>query len=210
VKLINFIRSRRLDDISPPDIIAEISSNKRWNDDEFLRPIHEDDSLLFSFEDACYVEGETEISESNHLDIAALKEENSSLRREIEEMRSGFRRLFAADSDSSNSCRSSLTTNEQVERDYISGYSHLDIHEEMLSDRVRTCAYRDFIQRNSELFKDKVVLDVGCGTGILSLFAAQSGARKVATLLQSGICLLIVVLRAGHWHRPGFDCIQDT
>lgn len=37
-------------------------------------------------------------------------------------------------------------------------------------DEVRTRSYRDSIYQNGHLFKDKVVLDVGCGTSILSMF----------------------------------------
>ncbi len=43
----------------------------------------------------------------------------------------------------------------------------------MLKDSVRTRTYMNAIMRNEFLFKDKIVLDVGCGTGILSLFAAK-------------------------------------
>ena len=53
------------------------------------------------------------------------------------------------------------------------------IHEEMLKDSVRTGSYRNAIINNPHLFKDKVVLDVGCGTGILSMFAAKAGAKHV-------------------------------
>jgi predicted RNA methylase len=53
------------------------------------------------------------------------------------------------------------------------------IHEEMLKDSVRTGSYRAAIMNNPHLFKDKTVLDVGCGTGILSMFAARAGAAHV-------------------------------
>ena len=53
----------------------------------------------------------------------------------------------------------------------------------MLKDEVRTLTYRKSMWDNKHLFKDKVVLDVGCGTGILSMFAAKAGAKKVI-----GVC----------------------
>lgn len=49
----------------------------------------------------------------------------------------------------------------------------------MIKDDVRTGTYRNAMLMNPELFKDKIVLDVGCGTGILSMFAAQAGAKAV-------------------------------
>ncbi|GAA94110.1 uncharacterized protein L969DRAFT_16328 [Mixia osmundae IAM 14324] len=78
--------------------------------------------------------------------------------------------------------------NELTSQDYYSdSYAHFGIHEEMLKDTVRTETYRNSILQNKHLFKDKVVLDVGCGTGILSLFAAKAGARKVIGIDMSGI-----------------------
>ena len=49
----------------------------------------------------------------------------------------------------------------------------------MLRDRVRTATYASFIMNTPGLFQDAIVLDVGCGTGILSMFAAQAGAKMV-------------------------------
>jgi ribosomal protein L11 methylase PrmA len=57
----------------------------------------------------------------------------------------------------------------------------------MIKDKIRTEAYRNFIMANSELFYDKVVLDVGCGSGILSLFCAKAGAKAVYAVDRSDI-----------------------
>mmetsp|Transcript_41503 Transcript_41503/g.71058 ORF Transcript_41503/g.71058 Transcript_41503/m.71058 type:complete len:497 (-) Transcript_41503:226-1716(-) len=69
---------------------------------------------------------------------------------------------------------------ERTSKDYyFDSYSHHGIHEEMLKDEVRTRTYQMAIQNNALLFRDKIVLDVGCGTGILSMFAVQAGAKHV-------------------------------
>ncbi|KAG0170556.1 type I protein arginine N-methyltransferase Rmt1 [Apophysomyces sp. BC1015] len=70
---------------------------------------------------------------------------------------------------------------------YFDSYAHFGIHEEMLKDEVRTLSYRSSIVNNKHLFKDKIVLDVGCGTGILSMFAAQAGAKHVYGIDMSNI-----------------------
>ena len=57
----------------------------------------------------------------------------------------------------------------------------------MLTDRVRTSTYATFILSNPSLFRDAVVMDVGCGTGILSLLAARAGARRVFAVEASKI-----------------------
>jgi len=74
---------------------------------------------------------------------------------------------------------------------YFNSYSSFYIHEEMIKDRVnysfllnlifkiRTGSYKSAIENNPEVFKDKIVLDIGCGTGILSIFAARAGAKHV-------------------------------
>ncbi|KAF8518715.1 S-adenosyl-L-methionine-dependent methyltransferase [Gautieria morchelliformis] len=70
---------------------------------------------------------------------------------------------------------------------YADSYAHFGIHEEMLKDTVRTGSYRNAMYNNEHLFKDRTVLDVGCGTGILSMFAAKAGAKKVVGIDMSNI-----------------------
>jgi len=59
----------------------------------------------------------------------------------------------------------------------------------MLKDRVRTSAYQNAISKNKHLFDGKTVLDVGCGTGILSIFAAKAGAKHVYGVDNANIAL---------------------
>ena len=75
----------------------------------------------------------------------------------------------------------------KFEQHYFSSYDHFGIHEEMLKDTSRTLSYRNAMYRNKDLFKDKIVLDVGCGTGILSMFAVKAGAKHVYSVDMSSI-----------------------
>merc|ERR1712012_896688 len=81
-----------------------------------------------------------------------------------------------------------LKSEEMTSKDYyFDSYAHFGIHEEMLKDEVRTLTYRNSMYHNKHSFKDKIVLDVGCGTGILSMFAAKAGAKQVYGVDMSGI-----------------------
>ena len=62
---------------------------------------------------------------------------------------------------------------------YFNSYSTFYIHEEMLKDKIRTGSYEKAIMNNKEIFKDKIVLDIGSGTGILAIFACFAGAKHV-------------------------------
>lgn len=71
---------------------------------------------------------------------------------------------------------------EDTDRDtaYFQYYALLSHQAQMLQDAVRTTAYQKAILAHGErCFQDKVVIDVGAGNGILSIFAAQAGAKQV-------------------------------
>jgi protein arginine N-methyltransferase 1 len=62
---------------------------------------------------------------------------------------------------------------------YFCSYAELYHQKQMLADHNRMKAYHSAIMGNSNVFKDKVVMDVGTGSGILAVWAAQAGARRV-------------------------------
>jgi len=58
-------------------------------------------------------------------------------------------------------------------------YEDLEFHKGLLNDSHRVETYRTALTQNPSLIKDATVLDVGCGTGILSAFAVEGGASNV-------------------------------
>ena len=66
------------------------------------------------------------------------------------------------------------------------------IHEEMLKDQVRTLTYRNAMYHNKHLFRGRTVLDVGCGTGILSMFAIKAGAKHAYAVRT--VCSSVVLI----------------
>ncbi|KAG1644197.1 hypothetical protein G6F44_003066 [Rhizopus delemar] len=77
---------------------------------------------------------------------------------------------------------------EQRDPQYFGYYAMLQHQQNMLQDTVRTSTYRSAILLNGpNNFKNKKILDVGSGSGILSYFAVQAGAEKVYAVEASGM-----------------------
>jgi SAM-dependent methyltransferase len=66
---------------------------------------------------------------------------------------------------------------------YRMSYRDVAMHKVMLQDIVRTEAYEKSI--NMMVRPEHSVLDFGCGTGILAMFAARAGAKKVIAVDRS-------------------------
>ncbi|KAG3284195.1 protein arginine methyltransferase 2, transcript variant X3 [Ictidomys tridecemlineatus] len=71
------------------------------------------------------------------------------------------------------------------DEEYFGSYGTLKLHLEMLADQPRTTKYHSVILQNKESLKDKVILDVGCGTGIISLFCAHHARPKAVYAVEA-------------------------
>ncbi len=72
---------------------------------------------------------------------------------------------------------------DQHSLDYRMSYRDVAMHKVMLQDVIRTDAYEKSI--GDVVNAEHSVLDFGCGTGVLAMFAARAGARNVIAVDRS-------------------------
>lgn len=210
IKMINYIKTHK----STSDAIMN-TRQPQWEDEIYLRPVENDEWLTFDFESlmekpsspktyhANVENGLVTLSQAHFIELQRtiqnyteqLKESQTHLqmaRDDINQMKESIKTLVEGgssidnkDSTTIENCVSQVPL--ECDEGYFSSYAHFGIHYDMLSDKVRTESYRDAILKNKETIKDKVVLDLGCGTGILSMFCATAGAKTVYALDQSEV-----------------------
>ncbi|SGY26200.1 BQ5605_C018g08709 [Microbotryum silenes-dioicae] len=225
IRLINWIRATKPE----PSSLKRLDRNADFlQDDQYLKPVLQDDALLqYDFDQLSLADEAPSTSEQPSYTVQSIAGLNDSklpttstgpTNRDTAELIDNLRaqlydssqaidtlkgiireRLgpsmgldsIALEEEAGKGSKSVPDTGADPQRDddthYFDSYAYNDIHEVMLKDKVRTDSYRDFIMSNPQLFKDAVVLDVGCGTGILSMFAAKSGAKKVYAVDASNV-----------------------
>ena len=75
-------------------------------------------------------------------------------------------------------------------------YAEFEVHRTMIRDRARTEAFQRAI--DAVVRPGDIVLDVGAGSGILSLLAARAGAARVYAVEQTSIAVLAQQLAAAN------------
>ncbi|KAI9313043.1 S-adenosyl-L-methionine-dependent methyltransferase [Dichotomocladium elegans] len=216
IRMINYIRKQVLlrPELAGTKDFVLTGNEDFWENDEFLQPVMEDDALLFAFEeleiaeplhieepeerfDLSTIQPSTELEKRLVALLQKTDEKYANLKNQFDDYKTMVKKTFLDNilddtrserSMSVASIRTGLNkAHEDVGNYYFESYAGNEIHEQMLKDKPRTEAYRDFMYDNKDILKGKIVLDVGCGTGILSMFAARAGAKQVYAVDNSDI-----------------------
>ncbi|KAM3547622.1 hypothetical protein MY1884_009501 [Beauveria asiatica] len=189
IKLINFIRARTKKKQNLPTAISTLD----FFDDEYLKPVLENDALLFSLDEILNQGSENlrHVSSEKKTSVEARNKELEAELAAVNERFASYRLAVEETLDKRWGDENEVGTLSEKKKDssdyYFESYAYNEIHETMLKDEVRTNAYRDFIYENKQLFLGKTVLDIGCGTAILSMFCAKAGATQVIAVDKSDI-----------------------
>ncbi|XP_068621165.1 uncharacterized protein [Battus philenor] len=210
IKLINYIKTNKA---KPEEITC--SATAIWNDDKYLKPVDNDEWLMFDFDSLTEnvsspksyhanvenglvtlsqahflelqrtIQALTEQVKESQLHLQMAKEDMCKMQSSMKTIVEGSNNIVDNEPATIVNCVSKVPL--ECDEGYFSSYAHFGIHYEMLSDKVRTESYKNAIIQNKDIFNDKVVLDLGCGTGILSMFCATAGSKKVYALDQSEV-----------------------
>ncbi|KAM7359700.1 arginine methyltransferase 3 [Cochliomyia hominivorax] len=195
IKLINCIRMNNI----PAEKFQNIAT-PFWNDEKYLKPKDYESWLSYDYDEL--KPETTSVDSSNEADLKSLilklqekvklqQDQLEQASQDMETMRKGFQRLMEKEDkkverkNKNIKCVSSVSL--KADEGYFDSYAHFGIHHEMLSDVVRTTSYRDALLKNKNFVKGKYILDVGCGTSVLTIFASQAGAAKVVGIDNSDI-----------------------
>ncbi|KAI9708878.1 MAG: hypothetical protein M1828_002582 [Chrysothrix sp. TS-e1954] len=189
IKLVNYVRWEVKNGMTRPDV----STKSLWTGEDYLQPALEDDALLFCLDevlDQPTTSGQVEETDGGLVDSdeTSSKAPDATLSRvtQLEQQLSrlhieytDYRTSVAQTLDQRWSERDDKTTDkasgEDDDKHYFESYANNGIHETMLRDVTRTSSYMTFIYNQKPLFASSTILDVGCGTSILSLFCARAG-----------------------------------
>ncbi|GJE92599.1 methyltransferase domain-containing protein [Phanerochaete sordida] len=196
IRLVNYIRKEKP---SPADVKALIGKEEFLREDKYLIPVIGDDPMLQLQSDDWSDDEEVVNSQQAPEDLSSAQRKIRALENALHKAQQDLSdyRSFVGDRLNLASLAEALQesagapSGAQPVRDddshYFQSYGSNDIHAVMIQDKVRTATYATFILTTPEVFRDAVVLDVGCGTGILSLFAARAGAKRVFAVDASDI-----------------------
>lgn len=203
VKLVNYIRSQ----VHDGQTVSENISTSEIESDQYLKPVLDDDAVIIGLFDLPDIVPEaTPVQTQDGTAVDDLLKRNTELQEELQRITAQFERYRATVSETLDQRWGSVEAAEaeaaaakaagkgpvpkkpeDTSKYYWESYAGNDIHETMLKDAVRTEGYRDFIYNNKHIFAGKTVLDIGCGTGILSMFCAKAGAARVISVDASDI-----------------------
>jgi type I protein arginine methyltransferase len=192
MRIVNFARSTIAPAIGTDALGALLGqldeSSELWSDDKWLVPAIQGDGVIqrlcdqeaFSDDDdeAAGEARDQPASETIEVPLEALR----AMQRTIQEQRKLIETLSK---DPDIVPKAPSTTKPHIggvsDKAYFGSYAESGIHAEMLQDVPRTATYKRAIEQAVQhLGPACVVVDVGAGTGILSLFAAAKGARVLA------------------------------